>query len=155
MSASERAEALEACYHTRIPKRRTEMAAKGKPAKMPTFTPAPEALVTLFGKVIAGVPGAEPRKMFGYPCAFVNGQMLCGLFQDRLMLRLSDADRAKFLKLPGAKPFAPMPGRVMKEYVEVPPDILKSEAELKKWLKRGLAYAQTLPPKAKKVKSKK
>jgi len=70
------------------------------------------------------------------------------------MLRLSDADRAKFLELPAAKPFAPMPGRVMREYVEVPPDILKSEAELKKWLKRGLAYAQTLPPKAKKVKSK-
>jgi len=121
---------------------------------MPKFTPAPEALVSYFGKVIAAVPEAETRKMFGYPCAFVRGQTLCGIFQDRLMLRLSDADRARFLKLPGARPFEPMPGRVMKEYVEVPPEVMNSEAELKRWLKRGLAYAQTLPPKVKKARSK-
>jgi len=124
------------------------------PGKRPKFTPAPEALVSYFGKVIADVPQAEPRKMFGYPCAFVNGQMLCGVFADRLMLRLSDEDRAKFLKLPGARPFEPMPGRAMKEYVEVPPELMNSEAELKRWLKRGLTYVQTLPPKAKKAKSK-
>jgi len=128
------------------------MAAKVKPksAKMPKFTPAPEKLVALFNAIIASVPGIEQRKMFGYPCAFANDQMLCGLFQDRLMLRLADDDRAKFLKLPGAKLFAPMPGRVMREYVEVPPGILDSKATLKRWLQRGLAYTQSLPPKAKK-----
>lgn len=125
------------------------------PGKMPKFTPAPEVLVELFSDVIQDLREAETRKMFGYPCAFVRGQMLCGIFQDRLMLRLSDSDRAKFLKLPGARPFEPMPGRVMKEYVEVPPEVMNSEAELKKWLKHGLAYAQTLPPKVKKPKSKK
>ncbi len=58
--------------------------------------------------------------------------MLCGVFADRLMLRLSDEDRARFLKLPGARPFEPTPGRVMKEYVEVPPGLLNSEADLRK-----------------------
>ncbi len=124
---------------------------KPKIAKMPKFTPAPEALKATFAKAIDGLPGIEPRKMFGYPCAFVNGQMFMGVFADRLMLRLSDADRAKFLKLPGAKPFEPMPGRVMKEYVEVPRAVTGS-AELRKWLKKSLAYAQSLPPKAKKSK---
>jgi len=123
--------------------------AKSKPGKMPKFTPAPEALVNQFDRIIEGMLEAERRKMFGYPCAFVNGQMFIGVFQDRLMLRLSEADRAKFLKLPGAKPFEAMPGRVMKEYVEIPPEIVASEAKLKQWVKRGLAYAQTLPPKAK------
>ena len=101
---------------------------------MPKFTPAPEALKATFAKAIDGLPGIEPRKMFGYPCAFVNGQMFVGVFADRLMLRLSDADRAKFLKLPGAKPFEPMPGRVMKEYVEMPKEMLDSPAELKRWI---------------------
>jgi TfoX/Sxy family transcriptional regulator of competence genes len=134
------------------------MAAKPKAKaarKMPKFTPAPEKLVALFNTAVATLPGVEPRKMFGYPCVFTNGQMLSGLFQDRLMLRLSDEDRARFLKLPGAKPFEPMPGRVMREYVEVPQDVLESETELERWVKRGLAYAQTLPPKVKKAKRKK
>jgi len=117
---------------------------------MPKFTPAPEALKATFAKAIDGLPGIEPRKMFGYPCAFVNGQMFVGVFADRLMLRLSDEDRAKFLKLPGAKPFEPMPGRVMKEYVEMPKEMLDSPAELKRWIKRGLAYTKMLPPRGKK-----
>ncbi len=124
---------------------------KPKIAKMPKFRPAPEALKATFADAIDGLPGIEPRKMFGYPCAFVNGQMFVGVFADRLMLRLSDGDRAKFLKLPGAKPFEPMPGRVMKEYVEVPQAVTES-ADLKRWLKKSLAYAQSLPPKVKKSK---
>ena len=100
------------------------MPAKAKPNDMPKFTPAPEAVVNIFHTAIEGLPEVELRKMFGYPCAFVRGQMLTGVFQDRIMLRLSDEDRAKFLKLPGATPFAPMPGRVMREYVELPPDIM-------------------------------
>jgi TfoX/Sxy family transcriptional regulator of competence genes len=124
-----------------------------RPSRMPKFTPAPEAVVNFFRTAMEGLPEVELRKMFGYPCAFVRGQMLTGVFQDRIMLRLSDQDRAKFLKLPGAKPFEPMPGRVMREYVELPPDLRHSPAGFKRWLKLGLAYVETLPPKTKKAKS--
>jgi TfoX/Sxy family transcriptional regulator of competence genes len=122
---------------------------KAKPRVMPKFTPAPEAVVKQFHAAIEGLPEVELRKMFGYPCAFVHGQMLSGIFQDRIMLRLSDEDRARFLKLPGAKPFEPMPGRPMREYVELPSDVMKSPATVKRWIKRGLAYVETLPPKEK------
>ncbi len=125
------------------------MATKTKASKMPKFRPAPEKIVSLFNTVVEGLPDAEPRKMFGYPCAFVNGQMFVGVFQDKLMLRLSDEDRARFLKLPGAKLFEPVPGRAMREYVELTPAILDSRADLSRWLKRGLAYARSLPPKVK------
>jgi TfoX/Sxy family transcriptional regulator of competence genes len=129
------------------------MPAKAKPSSMPKFTPAPAAVVNLFHSTIEGLPEVELRKMFGYPCAFFHGQMLAGVFQDRIMLRLSDEDRPKFLKLPGAKPFEPMPGRVMREYVELPPDIMNSPAALKRWVTRGLTYVATLPPKTKKARS--
>ena len=110
------------------------------PAKAPTMS---------CGK--PGIAEVELRKMFGYPCAFLRGQMVTGIFQDRIMLRLSEADREKFLKLPGAKPFEPMPGRPMREYVELPPNVMNSPAALKRWVKRGIAYVETLPPKAKKA----
>jgi TfoX/Sxy family transcriptional regulator of competence genes len=122
---------------------------KSQTPKMPKFKPAPESIKKLFADTLGDFPMAEQRKMFGYPCAFVNGQMFVGVFADRLMMRLSEEDRAKFLKLPGAKQFEPMPGRPMKEYVEVPEAMLRP-AELKKWLKKSLAYAQGLPPKKKK-----
>ena len=49
----------------------------GAPLKrgMPKWTKAPDALVALFGDAIKGLPGVEARKMFGYPAAFVNGNM--------------------------------------------------------------------------------
>ncbi len=119
--------------------------------KMPKFKPAPGWITELFASLIRDFPEAVPRKMFGYPCAFVRGQMFAGVFGDRLMLRLAEEDRARFLKLPGARPFEPMPGRPMKEYVEAPKALAQSP-ELKKWLAKSLAYASALPPKEKKKK---
>lgn len=123
---------------------------RAKPSPMPKFLPAAPETVAIFEAAIDGHPPIEKRKMFGYPCAFVQDNMLFGVFQDRLMLRLSDADRAEFLKIPGARSFEPTPGRTMREYVELPPAIMNSSDELQDWLRRGLAYVQTLPPKVKK-----
>ena len=123
-----------------------------KPRAMPKFTPASAALTARFQKVIAAVPGAETRRMFGYPAAFVNGQMFTGLFRDKMMLRLSSADRVEITAKYGAQPFEPIPGRPMREYVSVPEAILNSDAQLRAWLQRGLAYARSLPPKKAKAK---
>ena len=103
---------------------------------------------------MAAFPRAELRKMFGYPAAFVNGNMMAGLFQDSMMLRLSAADRAKIRDDAGARPFEPAPGRVMREYVVVPDAIVKSEAELCKWLGNAFAYVSSLPAKPAKAKRK-
>lgn len=134
----------------------SKTATKAAPAKraMPKFTPAPEGLKTRFAEIIARYPEAEPRTMFSYPAAFINGQMFFCTFGDRLMLRLSEQDRAKFLKLPDTKMFEPTPGRPMKEYVQVPEQMLDSNRALDKWLTKSLAYAAALPPKATKAKKK-
>jgi TfoX/Sxy family transcriptional regulator of competence genes len=125
------------------------MPAKAKRA-MPKWTKAPEALVATFDLALAPFPKAERRKMFGYPAAFANGNMFAGLFQDRMMMRLPEDERAKFLKLKGARLFEPMPGRPMREYVEVPEAVMNSKAKLKNWLGKSYEYAQSLPAKAKK-----
>src|ERR1051325_6031683 len=91
--------------------------------RMPEFTKPPAAMVELFGRTAHRLPGVEPRRMFGYPAAFVNGNMFACLFQDRMMLRLSEKDR----KESGFPPFEPSPGRAMREYVTLPPEVLGSE----------------------------
>ena len=35
------------------------------------------------------LPEAQVRKMFGFPAAFVNGQMFSGLYDDYMFVRLS------------------------------------------------------------------
>jgi TfoX/Sxy family transcriptional regulator of competence genes len=89
----------------------------------------------------------ERRKMFGYPAAFVNGNMAAGLHQDGLVLRLEEKDREALQKI-GGKPFIVM-GRAMTGYVLAPSDFPEKRAELKKWLARSVAFAGTLPAKAK------
>jgi TfoX/Sxy family transcriptional regulator of competence genes len=122
--------------------------------KMPKFKPASQATRTRFAEMIKPFPDAEQRQMFGYPCAFVNGQMFLGVFGDSFMLRLSPVDRATFLELPNARLFEPMSGRPMREYVQLTPEVLDSARGTKKWVGKGIAYARTLPPKKKKARPK-
>jgi TfoX/Sxy family transcriptional regulator of competence genes len=107
---------------------------------------SPPQLVETFHGALPDDPLVERRKMFGYPCAFVHGNMFAGLHQESMVLRLSEAERAA---MPGARPFEPLPGRVMREYVVVPTGILSSGPELRAWAGRALAYAASLPRKQK------
>ena len=125
-----------------------------KSKAMPKWQPAPDELVRLFESTLQSVPEAQPRKVFGYPAAFINGQMFAGLHQDNMILRLSEQDRETFVRRKGARMFEPMPGRPMREYVVVPPVVLGSKPQLKAWLGKALAYARSLPPKSSKSKSK-
>ncbi|WP_421997191.1 TfoX/Sxy family protein [Reyranella sp.] len=112
-----------------------------------TWKKAPSELVAAFDAAIAGRPGVERRQMFGYPCAFLNGNMLTGLFQDQMMVRLSEADRATASLDAAAVPFAPG-GRPMREYVVLPAAIVADAKGLGGWLDRAIAFVGTLPPKA-------
>jgi len=119
---------------------------------MPKFTPAPEALVRRFTDAVGAMRGVESRKMFSYPAAFVHGNMFSGLFQDAMILKLPEADRRSLAER-GGRPFEPMPGRVMGEFVVVPPALLADPGELASWLGRARMYVATLPPKVKTPKS--
>jgi TfoX/Sxy family transcriptional regulator of competence genes len=108
----------------------------------------PDGLIERFGAALPDDPGIERRLLFGYPAAFFQGHMFCGLYEDRFIVRLPDAERASFLKQPGAKVFEPMAGRPMKEYVLVPPAVVERDALLSGWLRQSLEYVSGLPPKA-------
>lgn len=113
---------------------------------MKAWKKTPPELAAAFDKAVPSSPSVTRKPMFGYPSAFANGNMFAGTFQDTLVVRLAEADRATLLKLKGAAPFEPM-GRPMKEYVVVPASVVAKPKELAAWVERGHRYALTLPAK--------
>mgnify|MGYP001339298980 CR=1 FL=1 len=121
-------------------------------AVAPRWKKSSAELVALFETVLASEPKAERRQMFGYPAAFVNGNMATGLHQDDWMVRLGEKDRAA-LSAKGGRPFEPMPGRPMREYVVLPKAVLSERRALAGWIRRGIDYAAGLPAKRSKPKA--
>jgi len=103
-------------------------------------------LVAAFDEAVPVSPAITRRPMFGYASAFVNGNMFVGTFQDAIVVRLSESDRATLLKVKGAAPFEPM-GRPMKEYLVIPASVVAKPKELAAWIERAHGYALTLPAK--------
>lgn len=112
----------------------------------PSFTKAPTELVATFESTVPGPP-AQTRKMFGYPAAFVNGNMFMGLFADQMFLRLPSEARDELAAQSGAGPFEPMPGRPMAEYTVLPESILTDRDELARWVKKSFDYGKSLKAK--------
>src|SRR5207237_5838492 len=94
-------------------------------------------------------PDTNRRPMFGYPCAWINGNMATGLFGQEWWVRLSESERDELLKVPGAHPFEVMPGKAMGRYVVLPEDVVHDDARLDIWLARAISYTRSMPPKNK------
>ncbi len=116
---------------------------------------SPADLIELFTSVLPDEPAIEKRQMFGYPCAFVNGNMFTGLHQEALIVRLGENDRRRLIDEAGAKQFEPMPGRPMREYVALPRALLDDREKLTEVITALKEFAASLPPKVKKPRKKK
>jgi TfoX/Sxy family transcriptional regulator of competence genes len=107
----------------------------------------PESLVRFFEEKTAPVL-CERRKMFGFPCCFINGNMFIGTYGENLILRLGEKDRVRAAKEnEDIAPFEPIPGRKMREYIVVPERIRKDARTFDRMLKSSVEYANSLPPK--------
>ena len=118
-------------------------------ANDPWKKPSPE-LVDRFHEAVAGIDGIEVRKMFGYPAAFIGGNLTAGLFQESVMMRLPEGEREERIA-EGWSRFEPMPGRPMREYVAMPPEVATDVDAIRRWIERAADHVRTLPPKAPKL----
>ena len=114
--------------------------------QMPSFSKSPVELVERFSAVLDRYPDAVRRKMFGYPAAFVGGNMATGLFADHWVVRLPDAE-IEPARAAGAGAFEPMPGKPMKAFVIIPAADVADDQAIAAWVERGLAHAASLPAK--------
>jgi TfoX/Sxy family transcriptional regulator of competence genes len=86
------------------------------------------------------------KEMFGGLAFFVAGNMCCSVGPDGLLVRIRPDLFHDALTRPNVSEVA-MGGRTMKGYVRVNHDGLTDDAELELWVRLGLSYAQSLPPK--------
>jgi TfoX/Sxy family transcriptional regulator of competence genes len=112
---------------------------------------SPQQLVDRFNAALPKAADVQPRKMFGYACAFVNGNFFSGLFEDGVVIRLPDGLRDRFPELANAKGFNPMKtANGMKDWYEIPKVIAGSGERLKKLLAATHVEVRKLPPKVRK-----
>jgi hypothetical protein len=91
-------------------------------------------------------PGVAERKMFGGLCFLVDGNMCCGIIGSDLMVRVGADAYDAALSEPDAREMT-FTGRPMRGLVDVSPDGVAEDADLDRWLERGLTFARSLPPK--------
>ncbi len=89
--------------------------------------------------------GATKKKMFGGTCHLLHGNMLCGVHEDRLIVRLGLKAGAAALEEPHTRPFD-ITGRPMNGWVMVAPQGYAGGG-LNAWLEKARAFVATLPPK--------
>ena len=121
------------------------------PREMPKFVKSSPELVERFNTALDrhAAPDITRRQMFGYPCAWIGGNMATGLFAQQWWVRLAEPDREALLALPGAHQFEVMPGRAMGRYVVLPDDVVADDQRLDGWIDKALDETRSLPPKKK------
>ena len=99
---------------------------------------------------------ADPveQKMFGGVAFMVHGHMTVGVIKENLVLRLGGDEADAALKDPNVRPMD-FTGRPMKNFLYVSTKATKAEKDLRKWIGKGLAFVETLPPKEPKKPKKK
>ncbi len=97
-------------------------------------------------RIFGDWPALQKKRMFGGLAYLLNGHMAFGLIGDALMVRCGPTCYAEWLGQEGVREFD-FTGRPMKGWVVVASERLESERELRDWMKRGLDFAASLPPK--------
>lgn len=85
------------------------------------------------------------RKMFGGICFMAGGHMCVGVIGEDLMGRLGEDAADAALDEPHTRPMD-FTGRPMRNMVYVEPAGTATDAALRDWIHRALAFVETLPP---------
>jgi TfoX/Sxy family transcriptional regulator of competence genes len=81
----------------------------------------------------------EEKKMFGGLCFMVNDKMCIGVEKERLMVRIDPDRYDEAMEKDGCKPMD-FTGKVMKGFVFVDSDSVKSKKQLLYWVDIALEY---------------
>jgi TfoX/Sxy family transcriptional regulator of competence genes len=105
-----------------------------------------EGLAERIRDLLADDPQISERRMFGGVAFMCEGNMACGIIRDELMVRVGPDAWAAALAEPHAREMD-FTGRSMRGMVFVEPDGFAEDDDLAAWIDRGLAFAESLPPK--------
>jgi hypothetical protein len=90
-------------------------------------------------------PGLTSREMFGGIAFMVNGNMAVGVAGEELMVRVGKEAHDEAMARPGTRVFD-MSARPMRGWILVSSEGYAADAILDDWIARGVAFAESLPP---------
>ncbi len=106
-----------------------------------------EDLANRIRELIADERELSEQRMFGGLAFLIGGNMsVAASGQGGLMVRVDPEDTDELLAKPHAQPFE-MRGRRMQGWLRVDGEGARTKRQLEPWVKRGVAYARSLPSK--------
>ena len=106
-----------------------------------------EDLANRIRELIAGEGNVTETKMFGGLAFLIGGNMaVAASGQGGLMVRVEPDQTDALAAKPHARRFE-MRGREMQGWLRVDDDGVKTKRQLEPWVRRGVRYARSLPPK--------
>ena len=106
-----------------------------------------EDLANRIRELIAGEPDVTEMRMFGGLAFLLGGNMsVAASGQGGLMVRVDPEETDALVSRPHVRAFE-MRGRAMQGWLRVDAEGLRTKRQLEPWVRRGAAYARSLPPK--------
>ena len=106
-----------------------------------------EDLANRIRELFAHAPDVTEQRMFGGLAFLLGGHMaVAASGQGGLMVRVDPEDTDALLGQPHVRPFE-MRGRPMRGWLRIDAEGATTKRQLEPWVKRGSAYARSLPPK--------
>ena len=99
-----------------------------------------EKLADRIREIVASThKNVEEKKMFAGVCFMVNDKMCVGVHEDKIMVRLDPQIFDTVVEKEGCTPMN-FTGKIMKGFVFVSEDVLKTKKQLEYWVKLALEF---------------
>ena len=106
-----------------------------------------EDLAERIRELVEGETGLSEVKMFGGLGFMVGGHMaVAASGQGGILVRVDPDESESLVAKTNAYPME-MRGRPMQGWLRVDAEHVRTKAQLSKWVRRGVTYARSLPPK--------
>jgi TfoX/Sxy family transcriptional regulator of competence genes len=106
-----------------------------------------EDLANRIRELVADEAGLTEKAMFGGLAFLIGGNMaVAASGQGGLMVRVDPDETEELVAKPHARPFE-MRGREMQGWLRVDDEGVRTKRQLEPWVRRGVAYARSLPAK--------
>jgi TfoX/Sxy family transcriptional regulator of competence genes len=106
-----------------------------------------EDLADRIRELVADERGVDEKKMFGGLAFLVGGHMaVAASGQGGILVRVDPGESDSLVAKSNAYPME-MRGRPMQGWLRLDAGDVRTKAQLSKWVRRGVAYARSLPPK--------
>jgi len=106
--------------------------------------PYDEKLAERIRKIVAGQPGFVEKKMFGALVFMLGGHMCFGVGDGELMIRVGKEQYERILAMKHAREMD-FTGKPLRGFIYVSASGLKTQAQIKKWIRYAVVFVDSLP----------